>query len=202
MSLTAENQDVAHSSDRQQRLLNLAQSYLRTSVAPIAAELDKNPDALKEALQGLGDRSLLALRTPQAWGGAQVSETTYHHFQQLVTRYSGALAFLQTQHQSAAGFFSNSDNEPLKQQYLPYMSNGEVLVGIGFSHLRRKGDPMLKATPREQGYALEGNVPWITGFGFFQDFIVGATLPDGRAVYGVVPFEETVQEIGGTITFM
>jgi alkylation response protein AidB-like acyl-CoA dehydrogenase len=231
-SLTADNQDVAYSSDRQQGLLDLSESYLRTSVAPMATEIDENPDALQQALQGLGDRSLLALRVPQAWGGPEVSETTYRHFQQLVTRYSGALAFLQTQHQSAAGFFCNSDNQPLKQQYLPYMSNGEVLVGIGFSHIRRQGDPMVKAipqkcagvrgsrgageqeflssitgarhswdAPQEQGYYLEGQVPWVTGFGFFQDFIVGATLPDGRAVYGVVPFVETVQEDGGTITF-
>lgn len=198
-----ENQGVADDCDRhaQQALLELAESYLRESVAPVASEIDDNPEALKQALQGMGDRSLLALRVPKVWGGAGVSEVTYRHFQQLVPRYSGALNFLQTQHQSAAGFFTNSDNEALKQQYLPYMSQGQILVGIGFSHLRRSGDPMIKAIPVEGGYHLGGKVPWVTGFGFFQDFIVGAALPDGRAVYGVVPFVETMQETGGTISF-
>jgi alkylation response protein AidB-like acyl-CoA dehydrogenase len=203
MSLMTENQGVADDCDRhaQQALLELAESYLRESVAPVASEIDENPEALKQALQGMGDRSLLALRVPKVWGGAGVSEVTYRHFQQLVPRYSGALNFLQTQHQSAAGFFTNSDNEALKQQYLPYMSQGQILVGIGFSHLRRSGDPMIKAIPVEGGYHLGGKVPWVTGFGFFQDFIVGAALPDGRAVYGVVPFVETMQETGGTIAF-
>jgi alkylation response protein AidB-like acyl-CoA dehydrogenase len=212
MSLTTENQGVAHNSDReallqaadhddQQALLDLAESYLRESVAPVASEIDENPLALKEALQGMGNRSLLALRVPKSWGGAEVSEETYRRFQQLVPRYSGALAFLQTQHQSAAEMLTNSENESLKRQYLPYMGTGQVLVGVGFSQLRRQGDPPVKAIPVEGGYQLEGEVPWVTGFGFFQDFIVGAALPDGRAVYGMVPFIETFQDAGGAIAF-
>jgi alkylation response protein AidB-like acyl-CoA dehydrogenase len=203
MSLTAENQGIACKSDRddQQALLDLAESYLRESVAPVASEIDENPLALKEALQGLGNRSLLALRVPKSWGGAEVSEETYRRFQQLVPRYSGALAFLQTQHQSAAEMLTNSENESLKRQYLPYMGTGQVLVGVGFSQLRRQGDPPVKAIPVEGGYQLEGEVPWVTGFGFFQDFIVGAALPDGRAVYGMVPFIETFQDAGGAIAF-
>jgi hypothetical protein len=34
-------------------------------------------------------------------------------------------------------------------------------------------------------------VPWVTGFGLFQEFIVAAVLPDGGAVFGLVPFVET-----------
>ncbi len=203
MSLTAENQGVVPiiDGDEEQVFLNLAESYLRESVAPVASEIDAHPEALQEALQGLGERSLLALRVPKVWGGAGVSEATYRCFQMLVPRYSGALAFLQTQHQSAAGILANSNNEVLKGKYLPYMGKGQVLVGVGFSQLRRGGDPIVKAFPVADGYHIEGTVPWVTGFGFFQEFIVAATLPDGRAVYGVVPFVETVQQTGGTIVF-
>ncbi len=116
-------------------------------------------------------------------------------------RYSGALAFLQTQHQGAAEFLTNSDNEALKRQYLPYMGKGEVLVGVGFSQLRRKGEPLVKAIPVQGGYQLNGEVPWVTGFGLFQDFIVGAALADGRAIYGILPFSETLQDDGSVITF-
>ena len=212
MSLTAKNQGVARKSgqDDPQTLLDLAESYLRESVAPLASEIDCDPEALRDALKGMGEsvagkgsahRSLLALRVPKIWGGAEVNEETYRRFQQLVPRYSGALAFLQTQHQSAAEMLANSENESLKRQYLPYMSKGQVLVGVGFSQLRRKGDPLVKAIPVEGGYLLNGEVPWVTGFGFFQNFIVGAALPDGRAVYGMVPFIETFQDAGGAIAF-
>lgn len=203
MSSIAENQGVTYNvePDDQQVLLDIAESYLREFVAPVASEIDENSQMLKTALRGMGDRSLLALRIPKAWGGTQASEATYRYFQMLIPRYSGALAFLQTQHQSAAGFLLNSENESLKQQYLPYMSKGQVLIGIGFSHLRRKGEPIVKAIPVEGGYQIEGTVPWVTGFGFFQDFIVAATRPDGQAVYGMVPFIETIQTTGGKIAF-
>ncbi|HAA29952.1 MAG TPA: acyl-CoA dehydrogenase [Cyanobacteria bacterium UBA8553] len=180
-------------------MLESAESYLRESVAPLASEIDREPEALRSALRGMGDRCLLALKVPTIWGGAAVSEETYRRFQQLVPRYSAALAFLQTQHQSAAEMLANSENESIKQQYLPYMSTGQVLVGVGFSQLRRQGDPPVKAIPVKGGYQLQGEVPWVTGFGFFKDFIVGAALPDGRAVYGMVPLVETVQEARGTI---
>lgn len=187
--------------DQQQVLLNLAHSYLQESVVPQASEIDKDPEILRNALGGMGDRSLLALRVPTCWGGAGVSQETYYHFQQLVPRYSGALAFLQTQHQSAGSMLAKSENDSLKQKYLPEMGQGKVLVGVGFSQLRRKGEPVVKAVAVEGGYQVTGKVPWVTGFRLFDNFIVGAKLPDGRAVYGIVPFTETNQSTGGAIAF-
>ncbi|MFB8792179.1 MAG: acyl-CoA dehydrogenase family protein [Potamolinea sp.] len=200
MSLTAESQGCTHKNN-QQTLLDLAESYFREFVFPLASEIDTDPEALRKALQGMGELGLLALRVPKVWGGAEFSSETYRYFQQIVPQYSGALAFLQTQHQSAGEFITNGENESLKQQYLPYLSNGEILVGVGYSHLRRKGEPPVKAIPVEGGYMINGMVPWVTGFGFFQDFIVGATLADGRAIYGIVPFVETWQDSGGRIRF-
>jgi len=182
-------------------LLEVAEAYLREIVAPRASEIDQDIQALRTVLQGLGDRNLLALKVPQGWGGTEVSHITFFHFQQQVSRYSGALAFLQTQHQSAGGFLAKSDNEALKQRYLPRMGRGEALVGVGFSQLRRSGNPPVKATPVDGGYQITGNVPWITGFGLFGDFVIGATLPDGRELYGIVPFTSTEQAVGRAIAF-
>ncbi|MGB7445133.1 MAG: acyl-CoA dehydrogenase family protein [Coleofasciculaceae cyanobacterium] len=187
--------------DEQQALLKLAHSYLQESVAPQASAIDNDSEVLINALRGMGDRSLLALRVPKSWGGAGVSQETYRYFQQLVPRYSGALAFLNTQHQSAGSMLAKSENHFLKQQYLPEMGQGKVLVGVGFSQLRRKGDPVVKALAVEGGYQLTGKVPWVTGFRIFQNFIVGATLPDSRAVYGIVPFTATNQLTSGAIVF-
>lgn len=187
--------------DSQSHLLEITESYLKESVAPYSAEIDQNPEALRTALKGLGERSLLALRVPKVWGGEEVDEETFQNFQELVTRYSGALAFLQTQHQSAAGMLLLSPNTALKQEYLPQLSNGQRLIGVGFSQLRREGDPPVKAFPIEGGYQLEGQVPWVTGFSLFHQFIVAAVLPDGCSVFGVVPLVDTVQNSGGMITF-
>ncbi len=182
-------------------LLNTAKSHLLKEVVPLANEIDSNPDALLHALRGLGKLDALALRVPRRWGGKEVSEQTFNSFQELVARYSGALAFLQAQHQSAAGMLVASSNSSVQQEYLPHMGNGQVLVGVGFSQLRREGEPLTVAIPVTGGYQLDGVVPWVTGWGFFREFIVAAILPDGRAVFGIVPFSETHQESGGRITF-
>ncbi|MCJ8279315.1 MAG: acyl-CoA dehydrogenase family protein, partial [Rivularia sp. ALOHA_DT_140] len=137
-SAKASQDDIVCSS-----LLDRAKAYLFETVAPKANEIDKSTDALFEALQGLGNLDLLALKVPERFGGQGFSEVDYGSFQELVARYSGALAFLQTQHQSAAGMLVAGDNSTLQQEYLPLMGSGKILLGVGFSHLRRRGEPII-----------------------------------------------------------
>ncbi|MGB3206645.1 MAG: acyl-CoA dehydrogenase family protein [Crinalium sp.] len=180
-------------------MLPIAESYLREIVAPQAAAIDTDAKVLQNAIAGLGDRNLLALRIPKAWGGAEVDHQTFWAFQEMVARYSGALAFLQTQHQSAGTMLVSSKNEALKQQYLPNLGSGKLLIGVGFAHLRRQGISPVKALPVEGGYQLNGEVPWVTGWNFFQDFIVGATLPNGESVFGIIPLKNISQNGKGEI---
>ncbi|MBD1842924.1 acyl-CoA/acyl-ACP dehydrogenase [Cyanobacteria bacterium FACHB-63] len=190
-------------------LLETADLYLWNTIAPIANQLDEDEELLRSALRGLGDRHLLALRVPKIYKGAELENHLFHSFQEQVARFSGALAFLQTQHQSAGAILAKSNNEALKQAYLPHMATGEALVGIGFSHLRRHDNPPLKAVPlagasaneTNKGYQLHGHIPWITGFGFFETVLVAALLPDGQAVYGMIPFTDAAQDSGGSIRF-
>ncbi|MBL1176420.1 acyl-CoA dehydrogenase family protein [Pantanalinema sp. GBBB05] len=182
-------------------LLEEIEAYLQQEVAPLAITLDHDPQVLRTTLQRFGDRGWLALRVPEIWQGLAISETTFRYVQELIARYSGALAFLQAQHQSAASMLCHSHNSQLQQTYLPRMSNGQALVGVGFSHLRRRKNSPVQALPIVGGYQVQGTVPWVTGFGCFQTFIVAATLPDQQAVYGLVPFTHTVQAQGGSIAF-
>lgn len=164
--------------------------FLREQVAPVANRLDHDSDALAEALRGLGACGALALKRPEAFGGPQLAEREFRTFQEEVARASGALAFLQTQHQSAVGLIAKGSNETLKAETLPHTHNGDRLIGIGFSQLRRAGEPLLRATEESGGYKIEGHIPWVTGLGFFAEALIGAQLADGRAVFGLIPFEK------------
>jgi alkylation response protein AidB-like acyl-CoA dehydrogenase len=185
--------------DREREVLDTAFKLLREEIAPRANEIDQQPEALRGALQSLCTHELMALRRPAEFGGPAISEPAFREFQEAVARYSGSVAFLQTQHQSAVSMISKSDNVALKDDYLPKMGNGERLVGIGFSQLRRSGDPIMKARRVEGGYVLDGHVPWVTGWSFYPEFLIGAALPDGTAVFGVVPLAKTERN-GGSIT--
>lgn len=185
-----------------QALLNSAESYLKEWVAPRAEIIDSDSEALKTALLGLENRSLLALRVPQKWGGADIPPELFYQYQELTARYSGALSFLQTQHHSATAMIASSDNEMLKGRFLRAIAQKELRLGVGFSHLRRSGNPAVTATPVKDGYLLSGNVPWITGFGLFEKFIVAAVLPDNRAVFGLLPFANIEREFGNAKSVM
>lgn len=154
-----------------------------------ANQLDRDWQALKLALQDLGDRRLLALKVPVKLGGRDLDALEYGSWQMAIAQISGTLAFLQTQHQSAGSFLSKSPNHNLQQAYLPLMATGQKLVGVGFSQLRRPGKPLVMAQTVEDGFELSGTVPWVTGGKIFSEFIIGANLPDGRELYGVVPLE-------------
>ena len=179
--------------------LKQSERYLLEFVGPNAAVLDQNPQALRNALQGLGELNLLALRGPTDGRRQSIDELTFCAFQEQVARYSGALAFLQTQHQSAASMIASSSNQRLREAYLPYLSAGKILLGIGFSQLRRPGEPSVIAAPINGGYQISGEVPWITGYGCFEEFIVAAVLPDKRILFGLMPLESAMQTHGGEI---
>lgn len=173
------------------RILEQALAFLRDEVAPNANAIDQDVEALKRALEGMCKRNLMALRRPAEYGGPRFSEPMFRDFQEAVARYSGSLAFLQTQHQSAGSMIAKGENEELKRATLPLMADGQRLIGIGFSQLRRPGPPILTATKSDDGYILNGTVPWVTGYGLFHEFLIGAALEDGRAVFGVVPFTKS-----------
>lgn len=167
--------------------LQRAIQFLQDEVLPQAQDIDQDINALRSVMARMCQLNLMAMKRPAKYGGPEMSEADFRTFQEEVARVSGSLAFLQTQHQSAVSMISKSDNEALKTAYLPKMANGEKLVGIGFSQLRRPGPPIMTARPSENGYILDGNVPWVTGLSFYPEFLVGATLPDGQAVFAVVP---------------
>lgn len=176
-------------------------NWLKEKIKPNANQIDRDSQALKTALQEMSDRSLLALKVPLKLGGRSLSQLDYCLLQVELARVSGALTFLQTQHQSAVGMLSKSSNISLQQEYLPHAATGKPLIGVGFSHLRRRGKPMVSVKEVDTGYEISGEVPWITGYSFFNNFILGATLPDGRELYGMLPFQNQIQETGGNIAF-
>ena len=167
------------------------EAYLKEFVVANASEIDQSPDALKTALQGLIQYSLLSVRIPKSWGGIELDTETFYLFQQLLSQHSGALAFLQLQHQGAIRDIINSKNEELKEKYISQVINNNQLIGQGFSQLRRRGKAMILATPVEGGYKINGHVPWITGYDFFDVFILGANLESGEEIRGIVRFNST-----------
>src|SRR5689334_13239168 len=165
--------------------LDAALQFLSDRVRPRAGELDQNPDALRDALADMGRHGLLGLRVPRDSGGLGFGPIEFRRFQEASARASGALAFLESQHQSACSLVARCSNEALRDRLLPRLARGKETSAIAFSHLRRPGAPLVTATPAEGGYRLRGRLPWVTGWGLFTLCVTAAPLSDGRILFAV-----------------
>jgi len=160
-------------------------------VRPRAGEIDQQLPALREALAEMGKRGLLGMRIPREFGGLGLEPLDFRRTQEASARASGALAFLESQHQSACGLLSKFGNTELKARFLPTFARGEASSAIAFSHLRRKEKPALTAIPDAGGWRLRGCLPWVTGWGLFTHCVTAATLADGRILFALHPLADS-----------
>ncbi len=169
--------------------LDQAEQFLFERVAPNAQNIDLNLHDLRAALDEMASQGLLGLRVPKAYGGAEFADNDFRRFQETCARCSGSLAFLQTQHQSGCSFVAQSSNDALKERFLSKLAQGTDRLGIAFSQLRRKGEPMLKALQTDEGYLLTGTAPWVTGWGIFDWCVTAAALPNGESAWLMHPLQ-------------
>ena len=165
--------------------------FLLESVQPNAGLIDQHLPTLIEAFKKMAEADLLGLRVSVKDGGAGLSDLAFRKAQEEIARYSGALAFLQTQHQSGSAFVATSINRVLRDSLLGELASGKHTVGIAFSQLRKPVPPGMKAERTEGGYVLNGTAPWISGWGIFDSICIAAVLPSEESVWGVIPFKNS-----------
>jgi len=151
------------------------------------------PDAwVASQLQECGRRGVFAWFMEERWGGMEWSEV------HLVEAYLGLSAacltttFVITQRTGACSRIADSENDWVKQQYLPDLARGNIFATVGISHLttsrRHLAKPVLTAERSSGGdFVLNGYSPWVTGAPFADAIVIGATLPDDNQVLLLVP---------------
>lgn len=147
-------------------------------------------------VRALADAGYFGLGIPTNHGGMGADEATRREYTELMASACGVTAFVQQQLHAGGGFVGGGRSDELKREMLPRFARGEVLCGVGFSHLRRAGPPMVTAAPVPGGYQINGKAPWVTGWSLLDAFILGATLPDGSHLFAYVPKagnEQTMQ---------
>lgn len=115
----------------------------------------------------------------------------------LIDRYAaiaeGSLtaAFILSQHDAAVRRMVAGPNCPQARIWLDRIARGEAFTTIGVSQLttsRRLGSQAMRAEPLEdQGYRLNGAMPWVTAAERSQVLVTGAVLEDGRQILVVLP---------------
>jgi alkylation response protein AidB-like acyl-CoA dehydrogenase len=167
-------------SEREKELLAAAGKIADIVLEPRAEAVDQSGEPPSDNLRALADAGLVGVTTPAEWGGQACSGTFQREYTEILTAACGTTWFVLTQHLGACSMLAGSTNPALREKYLRAMATGNHYVGVGFGHLRRP-EPMLRATPTEGGWLLNGVAPWVTGWPLLQGVVYGAVLPEANA---------------------
>ncbi len=179
-------------------LTSLSQYFAQQAIP--AWQLDCDANLLQETLQTIAGMGCFRLKTTQKYGGLACDEAQYHQFKQTIVQYSGALTFLQHQHQGAIRTIASSQSDAIKARYIPQLMAGELLVGVGISQLRQRQNCSLKGIETHAGYRVMGSLPWASGYKHFKKIIIGFVTAANEAVYAIIPFNNKNSQKFGQIT--
>jgi alkylation response protein AidB-like acyl-CoA dehydrogenase len=128
---------------------------------------------------------------PPEWGGAGWSEVDLARGLMRLSAACLSTTFVLTQPLGVCRRLLAGENEAARGELLPRLAAGDVFATVGLSHLttsrRHLARPVLAAREAENGFLLDGTIPWVTGAGHADHLLTGATLDDGRQILAILP---------------
>ncbi len=166
-----------------------ADTEVLAETARVADDLLR-PRADRTAREGVPRSHLDALAAAGALGLADRSPALLRRATEILSAADGATWFVFAQHHQPVRAVAGSDNEALRDRWLTALLTGRALSGHAVSHLARPGPPTLTATPGTGGgWTLNGRIAWLTGWGLIDVVLIGATAPDDRVLFALLPAE-------------
>ncbi len=166
-------------SDFESAIKNLLEHY-----APMAYELDQDPILLKQAYADLINQGALGLLIPESCGGRGGNRTDWARYNIEMSSCSGALLFLQAQHQFSVHRLKTLLPESLGvRDLLKEVINKKQ--GLGFISLLQAKS--LTITRDNSGWILNGKIRWITGWDFFERSYLSFESGDFQ-YHALIPF--------------
>jgi alkylation response protein AidB-like acyl-CoA dehydrogenase len=172
-------------SDLPASVQDLAARFLDDAAAVDAADM-----VPREHLRGLAEAGLYGIFAPPEAGGLGLS---YPDVCLAVEELAGAClasAFVWTQHFGLLGaLLDPATPAALREALLPGVIRGELRGGVALAG-RLPGPPRLRARPVAGGWLLDGDAPWVSGWGIVDLLLVVARGPDDTVVTVLIDAQE------------
>ena len=141
-------------------------------------------------LAAMAEAGVTTWDIPEEFGGIDLSPGDMLDGLRLLSAECLASTFILTQRSAAVRRIATSNNIAAKKLLLPALLNGQIFATVGISHLTTSGQhlqqPLVQAEQVEDGFVLNGTVPWATGATQADRLITGGTLYDGRQILAAV----------------
>jgi len=163
-------------SDLPAKIQDLAARFLADAAAVDAA--DTVPE---EHLRGLADAGLYGIFAPTEVGGLGLGAEVGLVIEELASACL-ASTFVWLQHLRLLGAMLDPGTPAaLREALLPAVVRGDVRGGVALAGLL-PGPPRLTARPADGGWLLDGEAPWVSGWGVVDLLVTVARGPEDTAV--------------------
>jgi alkylation response protein AidB-like acyl-CoA dehydrogenase len=164
-----------------------AEALAETLLFPAALATDTADLVPLRNLDALAGAGLYGAIGPKEYGGAGIDLASFCSAVEALAGGCLTTTFVWIQHNTPVRTIAASQNEALKQEWLPELCSGRRRAGIAFGGLR-VGPSQVVARPVEGGWLLDGEVPLVSGWGRIDVLLVnGRTEGDSRVVSALVP---------------
>jgi hypothetical protein len=157
--------------------------FLQTEVGQKRVLIDSDTDSLISVLKEAIRLNVLAVTVPTTFGGIDLDLSAQGYFYRSMSRVSGALAFLCTQHSTASSIIYNGSNKAIKDKYLHNKSH----FAVAFAHLRNIDNPPVVGIKDGDSYIVSGPLRYVTGYKIFDMLLLGFVV-DGREIFALTKF--------------
>jgi benzylmalonyl-CoA dehydrogenase len=166
--------------------------FVDAEVVPHADTLDERAEFPRELFKKLGAQGWLALRYPEAYGGAGADMVTYCLFAEELARGSLSLAAAAAM-QSLMGtwFVYKYGDEALRAKYLVPALRGDLVATFALTEPNAGSDVAnisTRAERRGDGWVLRGTKTWVTSAPVADLLTVAAKTSDERGLKNIALF--------------
>jgi alkylation response protein AidB-like acyl-CoA dehydrogenase len=166
--------------------------FVDAEVVPVADALDERAEFPRALFRRLGELGYLALRYPEAYGGAGADAVTYCLFAEELARGSLSLAAAAAM-QSLMGtyFIFRHGGDELRERYLRPALRGELVATFALTEPNAGSDLAgitTRADKRGAGWVLTGTKTWVTNAPVADVLTVAAKTSAGRGMKSIALF--------------
>ena len=158
------------------------QAFVRTEIAPLAAEIDRYDEFPLELWPKMGQMGLLGITVDEKYGGAAMGYLEHTIAMEEISRGSASVGLAYGAHSNlCVNQIKLNGNDEQKERYLPGLVSGEKIGALAMSEAGAGSDVVsmrLSAEKHGDKYILNGTKMWITN-GPHADVLVvyGKTSP-------------------------
>ena len=164
--------------DQEEQLRSTAATVANEVLADVAAAVDRDVAAPREALTALGAAGLLGVAVAEEFGGGGGDSTGVVLCVEEIGRISASVAAIAVNHMAVMSMIGAAGTDEQKTTWLPRLASGKHVAALGVDEARSiLNDPAATAVLHADGEqdVLEGTVSGVFGATIADVFLVAAT---------------------------